>query len=270
MRRTIPWIAGIAIAALPGGIAAAQGSSPRFVASEPSPGAFVHQAPDDVSITFSEPLGAGSTMGVTDECGRRVDAGNVTLEENQMSVSLTAGPSGTYTVTYSAMGTEDSQTTPGSFTFRAHLGPSCDGSDGDEGDHGGHGGHNDDGGDMKDHQGHPEGGSRTDHDAHNVAQTHTSSHSMTDHEETEHADGDHSQSESERKRSGHPHRGRDTEPPTQEGGNSPTGATAGAAASAPAAAGGPEATGSDLVIALGLAIGLGALGGVLLRFNPLD
>jgi hypothetical protein len=40
------------------------------------------------------------------------------------------------------------------------------------------------------------------------------------------------------------------------------------AAAGPANAG--EATGTDLVIALGLAMVFGALGGVLLRFGPLE
>jgi hypothetical protein len=142
-------------------------------------------------------------MAVTDECGQKVDAADVTIDENEMSVSLIAAPSGTYMVTYSAAGSdEDSQTTPGSFTFRVHLGPACDGSTGD------------------------------DHDGHS---------------------------------------GRDTEPPVQEDAAGPSGGGPGAAApGAPAAANASEATGTDLVIALGLAIGFGALGGVLLRFNPLD
>ena len=174
-------------------------------------------------------------MAVTDECGRKVDAADVTINENAMSVSLIAAPSGTYTVTYSAAGSdEDSQSTPGSFTFRVHLGPACDGSTGD--DHDGLGGHDGD-----------EGGTKNDH----VADSR--SHS------------------SPQRRPGHKHRGRDTEPPVQEDAAGPSGGGPGTAApGAPAAANASEATGTDLVIALGLAMGLGAFGGVLLRFNPFD
>jgi methionine-rich copper-binding protein CopC len=271
MRKTIPFFALFALAALPGGIAVAQDSAgPRYVGSEPPSGQFVHEAPDYVSITFSEPLGTGSTMAVTDECGRKVDAGNIAIEENQMSVGLTAGPSGTYTVTYSATGTEEgSQATPGSFTFRAHFGPDCDGSDGGNGGHGGDHDGDGGGGGQDDHQGHPGMGS-DDHNTHTVAgPAHTAMHSNADHAESEHMTPRHPHKQTERGR--HEHRGRDTEPPSlQDGTVGPRngGDAAGTSASAPDNAG-SEATGTDLVIALSLAAALGAGGGILLRISPL-
>jgi methionine-rich copper-binding protein CopC len=126
---------------------AAASAAPEYVDSEPGDGEEVHKAPDQVSITFSEPLDSSSEIAVFDECGRRVDNGNtqIALTQTTMSVGLDAKPSGHYEVDYTATGLAGvTGTTKGSFHFTAHTGPSCDGSgdghdhDGDDGKHDGH------------------------------------------------------------------------------------------------------------------------------------
>ncbi|MGH2788553.1 MAG: copper resistance CopC family protein [Actinomycetota bacterium] len=278
MRKPAALLAIITLATLwGGGVAAQSPSGPRYVGSEPSSGEFVHQAPDTVSITFSEPLGPGSTMAVTDECGRRIDGGGVTIDDNQMSVALSAGPRGIHTVTYSAAGEDEaSPATPGSFTYRVHLGRDCDGSgggggnhhpgDGGDGNGNGHGGHPGDRGD-RDHGDHGSGGT-------GPAADHDGAHSDMEHDPSEHtlASGTSKHSHPDRDRKGGHHRGRKDKPgqPTRTGDTSPgTGFDGdGVAAEGPGPVV-PQATGGDLVLALGLAAGFGAAGGVLLRFSRL-
>jgi methionine-rich copper-binding protein CopC len=279
MRKSILVIALFACAGLAASGAYAQGSGPRYVSSEPGSGEFVHQAPARVSITFSEPLGGESTMGVTDECSRRADAGDIAIDDNQMSVALATNSRGTYTVTYSATGTEEGgSATPGSFTFRVHLGPSCDGSGGgDDGDHGHHGGEdpgqkgNDQG--SQNHQDHKRNGSGGGHRTHPGDGEHTPAHALLAHQTTDNHEADGHMADGHRKDPGkgkrHQHRGRDTEPPKQK--DEPRSARARGAN--PARSTGPETTtasGGDLLVALALAAGFGAGGGLLLRFSPFD
>lgn len=124
---------------------AAASAAPEYVNSEPGDGEEVHEAPDQVSITFSEPLDSSSQIEVFDECGRRVDNGDtqIALTQTTMSVGLDAKPSGHYEVDYTATGVAGvTGTTKGSFHFVAHAGPSCDGGggghdhDNDDGEHG--------------------------------------------------------------------------------------------------------------------------------------
>jgi hypothetical protein len=91
---------------------------------------------------------------------------------------------------------------------------------------------------------------------------------MGDHEEADHTAGEHSHA---------PQRRPDTRTmgatPSHRSRRAPRPRLEGAGAAVPAAAGpanAGEATGTDLVIALGLAMVFGALGGVLLRFGPLE
>lgn len=119
--------------------------APTYVASEPEEGEQVHKAPDEVTVTFSEPLDASSTMEVRNECGKRVDDGEITVELNQMSIGIAKKPVGEYQVDYVAVGPAGvTGSTEGSFTFTVHAGESCDGSGGG---HDGHGGQK--GGDQK-------------------------------------------------------------------------------------------------------------------------
>jgi methionine-rich copper-binding protein CopC len=181
--------------------------APEYQNSEPSAGGTVHEPPDRIEITFSEPLDPGSSMTVTDACDRRVDDGATEVSGSTMSIGLEDKPAGRYLVGYVARGiggltgeTEDS------FTFTAHAGAPCGPGAGGHGGHGGHGnGHgNGNGGHNGNHGGsHHSGGSHaggdhaagshsgSDHSGMDHSTMGTSAH--TDHGSTEHDshEGDH-------------------------------------------------------------------------------
>jgi hypothetical protein len=76
-----------------------------------------------VSITFSEPLLEGSELQVLDECERRVDDDLPQIMANEMSVGIVEESSGTYKVSYTAVGPTGTGT--GRFTFTVHGGAAC-------------------------------------------------------------------------------------------------------------------------------------------------
>ena len=86
--------------------------------AEPRVGNKVATAPREVTLWFTQKLEpAFSTITVTDAAGQRVDTGKTRVSGNQMSVSLRAGGSGTYHVTWHALSV-DTHTTDGNFTFQ--------------------------------------------------------------------------------------------------------------------------------------------------------
>ena len=245
--------------------------APGYVSSEPEDGAMLDNAPEEVSVTFDEPLDPGSELAVTDECGRAVDDGNVSIQANQMSVGIALTPSGDYTVTWLAKGIAGAtgQDT-GNFSFMVHHGPACDGDDGHGGHNGGnsnggtgggnHGGHQGGGGGTGQHSGHQgmSGGSSTDHDS-------MGDHDSMDGTGTDHDMGsmDHSKSEHAKKKHGMKkhgnrhgkHNRRPTPAVTELGPQADDGGT-------PAAP-----NGRDVLVALGLCLALGGVGGWFLRVS---
>ena len=143
-------------------VLAAQVAGPMFISSSPEAGEEFHsEAPEEVRITFSEPLDGSSEIKVVDECEKRIDDGNTQVEANEMAVGFKATPAGTYTVLYSASGPGGvTGENSGSFQFVVHAGKSCDGGSHGEGGHG-EGGHGE-GGEGGEHgeggKGHGEGG----------------------------------------------------------------------------------------------------------------
>ena len=124
-------------------------AEPQRLGSDPEPGAELHEAPERVSIEFSEPLDESSEIRILDDCKNRLDAGDTTVNLNEMSVGVAKKPSGTYLVQYLAAGLTGTATE--SFTFTVlHAGPHCDGGGG----HGGHGDGDGDGDGKKKHEGH--------------------------------------------------------------------------------------------------------------------
>jgi methionine-rich copper-binding protein CopC len=147
--------------------------APQYVSSDPAKGESLHEAPERVEVTFSEPLDPSSDMAVSDECGRRVDDGQVEVVATQMSVGIEKQPAGKYTVEYTAVGIGGvTGSAGGSYSFSVHRGPTCPGGPG----HGGHGnGHNGtDGGE----QGH--GHDRGEHDpsVHGSGEAHEGDHTV--------------------------------------------------------------------------------------------
>jgi methionine-rich copper-binding protein CopC len=152
------------------------GGAPEYVSSEPAKGEELHEAPERVEITFSEPLDPSSDLAVADDCGRRVDDGDVEILATQMSVGVAKQPAGKYTVRYSAVGLAGATgSSRGDYSFTVHAGPACPGGSAHQGHGGGggagaHDGHEGDAHATGDHEHHGEDHSVTsgDHD-HTVA-----------------------------------------------------------------------------------------------------
>jgi methionine-rich copper-binding protein CopC len=86
--------------------------------AEPRVGNKVATPPREVTLWFTQKLEqAFSTMTVTNAAGQRVDIGKARVSGNQMSVSLRAGGTGTYHVTWRVL-SMDTHTTDGSFSFQ--------------------------------------------------------------------------------------------------------------------------------------------------------
>jgi methionine-rich copper-binding protein CopC len=147
-RSTLAVLAAGAFAAWP--LAAPSGAAelaPTYQSSSPDRGAMMDEAPEEVRVTFSEPLDPSSVMNVVDECGNEIDSGPATVQLNEMTVGIGKTPSGTYEVVYRAVGVGDvTGTTASSFEFMVHNGKPCGGGaqiDPCKEGHGAHGGHRD-------------------------------------------------------------------------------------------------------------------------------
>ncbi|MFF9034094.1 copper resistance CopC/CopD family protein [Streptomyces sp. NPDC014892] len=87
--------------------------------SDPQQGSVVQEAPDQVSLTFSEKVAVSDgSVRVYDPKGKEADTGEVTdLGGNSYAVGLHSGlPDGTFTVTYQVV-SADSHPVSGAFTF---------------------------------------------------------------------------------------------------------------------------------------------------------
>ncbi|WP_405894859.1 copper resistance protein CopC [Streptomyces sp. NBC_00104] len=87
--------------------------------SDPQQGSVVQEAPDQVSLTFSEKVAmSDGSVRVYDPKGKEADTGEVTdLGGNSYAVGLHSGlPDGTFTVTYQVV-SADSHPVSGAFTF---------------------------------------------------------------------------------------------------------------------------------------------------------
>jgi methionine-rich copper-binding protein CopC len=85
--------------------------------AEPRVGNKLATPPHQLTLWFTQKLEpAFSSVTVTDAKGERIDSGKPRVSGNQMSVSLRAGGSGTYHVTWKVLSV-DTHTTDGSFTF---------------------------------------------------------------------------------------------------------------------------------------------------------
>ncbi|MDQ3955097.1 MAG: copper resistance protein CopC [Actinomycetota bacterium] len=147
----------------------------------------MREAPDEVSMTFSEPLDPSSHLEVTDQCGRVV-SGDTEVAFDEMSTELTLKPKGHYTVDWTATGLAGaSGTNEGSFAFHVYQGDSCDP------DRGGKGNHNHNNGGPKNNNNH-HGGNNKHRGGHGNGPggDHNDDHSSTAHSSTEHSSETHS------------------------------------------------------------------------------
>lgn len=255
-------------------------AAPQVISQDPEPGTQFHEdAPERVTMSFSEPLDDSSKITVVDECGGRVDDGEVTVggtTQNELSVGIAKTVQSTYTVEYAATGVTGTAT--GSYEFVVHGGSPCAGGGGSGGGgHGGHGGGGDGGGSgghdghgggsggSGGHDGHAGGGDDDgDHDGSHSGMGDDVDHSQMSAEEHAEMSGDHDGHKNKKKGkhdkghgNGHDEghgndHGTDGQPPFAAGDDQlPT----------------DIPTGTTVAISLGLALALGGLGGWVLRVS---
>src|SRR5882672_9678366 len=83
--------------------------------AEPRVGNKVAAAPREVTLWFTQKLEAAfSAITVTNAAGQRVDTGKTRVSGNQMSITIRAGGTGTYHVTWRVLSV-DTHTTDGNF-----------------------------------------------------------------------------------------------------------------------------------------------------------
>ena len=247
-------------------------AAPSRVSSEPEPGEELHEAPEQVSITFDQPLDPSSFIAVENHCGERVDDKDTEVTANEMTVDLTSKVSGTYHVEYFAKGVAGvTGAKSEAFTFLVHGGPSCDPDGGGHNGHGngngnghgnghgngngnGHGnGHGNGGGEHNGggHSGnHENGGEHSGSGGHSGSTDHDDHDSMSD---GEHADQDHGAHEAAENK------------PEDHTGHEENGIQNIAFGPAGPPLRGPD--GPAVVIALSLSVVLGVLGGTVLRIS---
>lgn len=91
----------------------------QYVSSSPAPGQTLATPPATATITFSEELGAGSTVSVTNASGATVSTGvKISDDHLQLVVTLTPGlPSGVYKVSWHSIAADDQGILDGTFFF---------------------------------------------------------------------------------------------------------------------------------------------------------
>lgn len=91
-----------------------------YVRSEPAFGATLREAPQRVTIWFSQELDKGSQIRVIDQRGQRVDEGPTEVsmsDPKSMSVRLKPLSTGAYLVQWESLSLQDKEAAEGSFVF---------------------------------------------------------------------------------------------------------------------------------------------------------
>ncbi len=128
-------IAGPALALLLLGALASPASAHGAIArSSPDAGSVVPKPPKEVTLTLAEPPGPGSSLAVTDGCGRDVSGGE-TIQRDAFSATITGGRPGTWNVRMRSVSSVDGHVVKESFSFKVSGKRDCSpGSDGDQGE----------------------------------------------------------------------------------------------------------------------------------------
>ena len=278
MKKIWACLAAAFLAALMAAPAGAAPMAPSYVSSQPEDGEELHEAPERVEVTFSEPLDESSQLSVEDSCGRKVDTGEVSVDGSTMSVGIALKPSGHYQVSYTATGVAGvTGSTEGGFHFMVHFGEACGkdggvkGGNGGHNNHGGNGGNNTGGGNQHNNHG---GGGGTDHNTGGGGGHTSSGHTTTggtsthsgmsghdssmgaggrDHSEMQHGGGHKKKEKSHGKHNAH------RKPKTPD---DPGGRTIAAGPGRPVP---PD--GRAVLLALGFSLALGSVGGWFLRVS---
>ena len=113
MRRALAALAGVAALFAMPGIAAAHGD---LQATSPEDGSKVGRPPGQITVTLTEPPTQGAEARATDGCKRKVP-GAVSVDGDDIVLSLDGGEPGRWKVAYQAVSAEDGHQTRGSFAF---------------------------------------------------------------------------------------------------------------------------------------------------------
>ena len=101
---------------------------PRYKSSDPPSNGEVSRPPTEVYVEFSEPITSGSSMDITDPCGRNVDSGDAQVGATSMTQGMAGSAAGEYTVDWRALGA-DGHPIEGSFSFTSTGGEPCPGDE---------------------------------------------------------------------------------------------------------------------------------------------
>ena len=109
-------------------LASPASAHPRYKTSNPASGAEVSSPPGEVYVEFTEPITAGSSMKITDPCGRAVATGDAQVTATSMTQAMAGSAAGTYSVYWRALGA-DGHPTEGEFSFSSSGGDPCPGEE---------------------------------------------------------------------------------------------------------------------------------------------
>ena len=109
-------------------LAAPAAAHARYVSSDPAKDGTVGSPPSQVYVEFSEPVTEGSTLEITDPCGRSVATGDTQVGPTSVTRTMSGSAQGGYTVFWRAMGA-DGHPTEGEFTFSSSGGEPCPGEE---------------------------------------------------------------------------------------------------------------------------------------------
>ena len=94
----------------------------------PAAGAKLQKAPAEISFTFNQLIDEShSRIEVYDACGNNIGTGELTVNINEMSTTLSRKPRGKYTIFYAAQAQPKGATgeTTDTFTITVKKGPAC-------------------------------------------------------------------------------------------------------------------------------------------------
>jgi copper transport protein len=111
-------LAAIAVVALPAPALAHAG----FVSSTPEPGSTLGTAPEQVILTFSEPLNTRLSRATVLQPDGRTAAGRV-IADDRVTIDLTTNQTGVYEVSWTTVSVVDGHTLSGSFRFGVGVSP---------------------------------------------------------------------------------------------------------------------------------------------------
>jgi len=111
---TVVGVAAVSVGVLAGPAAA----HANLLESTPSPGQVLQAAPEEIALSFSEPVDASfGAIRVYDSDSNRLDAGDVKTRNNLVTLPLREVPDGSYVVTYRVT-SRDSHPVTGAFAFQ--------------------------------------------------------------------------------------------------------------------------------------------------------